>query len=143
MCLKIKSNGNGNGNGNGNSNGNSKSDGFPAEAGPTDARGLLVGLALAGKGPVHSPSISRRLPIDNSAVCPMTPTDRSHAPRGNAASDALRPAQDVLRATYPTRSVGTINNVCTALLLVGLALAGKRPTQAPSILRRAHRPFPG
>jgi hypothetical protein len=57
MCLKIKSNGNGNG------NGNSKSDGFPAKAGPTDARGLLVGLALAGKGPVHSPSISRRLPI--------------------------------------------------------------------------------
>jgi hypothetical protein len=71
MRLKIKSNGNGNGksNGNGNSNGN----GFPAEAGPTDVRGLLVGLALAGKGPVHSPSISRRLPIDNSAVCPMKP----------------------------------------------------------------------
>jgi hypothetical protein len=57
MRLKIKSNGNGNG------NGKSKSNGFPAEAGPTDVRGLLVGLALAGKGPVHSPSISRRLPI--------------------------------------------------------------------------------
>jgi hypothetical protein len=56
MRLKIKSNGNGNGNG----NGNSKSNGFPAEAGPTDVHGLLVGLALAGKGPVHSPSISRR-----------------------------------------------------------------------------------
>jgi hypothetical protein len=52
MCLKIKSNGNGNGNGKGN--------GFPAEAGPRDARGLLVGLALAGKGPTQAPSISRR-----------------------------------------------------------------------------------
>jgi hypothetical protein len=50
--MKIKSNGNGNGNGNFN--------GFPAEAGPTGVRGLLVGPALAGKGPVHSPSILRR-----------------------------------------------------------------------------------
>jgi hypothetical protein len=49
MCSKSKSNGNGNGNG----NGNSKSNGFPAEAGPTDVRGLLVGLALAGKGPTR------------------------------------------------------------------------------------------
>jgi hypothetical protein len=49
----------------------------------------------------------------------MTLTDRSHAPRGNAASDALRPAEDVHQATRPTRSVtgfvpkrsvGTINH---------------------------------
>jgi hypothetical protein len=35
----------------------------------------------------------------------------------------------------PTVEVWPSLNVCTALLLVGLALAGKRPTQAPSIYR--------
>jgi hypothetical protein len=51
--MKIKSNGNGNGNGSG--SGSASGTGFPAEAGSTGARGLLVGPALAGKRPAQAP----------------------------------------------------------------------------------------
>jgi hypothetical protein len=73
LCMKIKINS------------------FPAEAGPTKEQRVYpdkmaststVGPALAGK-------LGFRVAV---AVGAAVAVDRSHAPRGNAASDALRPA---------------------------------------------------
>jgi hypothetical protein len=56
---------------------------------------------------------------------------------GNSKSDGF-PAE-----ASPTVEVCRESQCTHALLQVGLALAGKRPTQAPSISRRSYRRFPG
>ena len=99
---------------------------FPAEAGPTDARAAFSGTGFsreeASPGadsiadqPHFLCELARECFISNTRY----PSDRSHAPRGNAAPDAPRPADDVhsgrgevtrsVTGCLPTQSGGTIN----------------------------------
>jgi hypothetical protein len=87
-------------------------------------RGILAAvptaqnLRSASRGGVHRKSKTRR-PTGRPVCSTLTRPDRSHAPRGNAAGDALRPAVDAglescamvtrsVTGCIPTWSVGTI-----------------------------------
>ena len=88
-------------------------------------RGILAAvptaqnLHSASRRSVHRKSKTRR-PAGRPDSSTLARPDRSHAPRGNAAGDALRPAVDTrlescamvtrsVTGCIPTRSVGTIN----------------------------------
>ncbi len=83
---------------------------FPAEAGPT-VEAILEGV----RGAFSGTGFSREEASSGADI--FADFDRSHAPRGNASSDAPRPAKDAHQAggvtrsvtgCIPTRSVGTI-----------------------------------
>ena len=108
---------------------------FPAEASPTGVRGLLVGPALAGKRPAHTPTILLITPLPVGASLLASALSQTSDIRWMYRP--LREQAHSHKSIAPTCRCGLpaeASPTGVRGLLVGPALAGKRPAHTPTIL---------